>query len=332
MLRKASATKGILLLGAMIMSTAYAAESETRIRSVFDINDAFCIIKTNDVPGMDNRESALAGRGLGTSSTNAMLVLENGENDITVEVGALGWFSESDLSEKEREKFSSDSSCKLALTLFEGEKKEVLSQLNITVDKNGIPQAGNDRSVIVKKILAQQVEKGHIKDSFFIDKYFPKDMTLYQFTKKVSLKGLPEWRWIKATPYTGQPQQLHALQKTYMEFWSLFSKKDNKTIQNTMKDLLNAWSITTGSSTDEIYNSQQFVDDFKNPGFEMVPINWNDYTVEVMNKGRLVRFVNKSDPTIYPLSYYIKDENGERELRWFTPIFSLVDGKFIPVI
>lgn len=116
--------KRILLSALVALPLTCLAEPDLRIRSVFDINNAFCIRKTNDVPGMDNRESALAGRGVGTSSTNAMLVLENGENDITVEVGALGWFSENDLSEKEREKFSSDSSCKPSLTLFNGEKKK----------------------------------------------------------------------------------------------------------------------------------------------------------------------------------------------------------------
>ncbi|GAB7196973.1 hypothetical protein OS31_35050 [Dickeya oryzae] len=93
-----------------------------------------------------------------------------------------------------------------------------------------------------------------------------------------------------------------------------------------------AWSITTGESTDEIYSDKKFVHDFKNSKFEMIPINWNDYELEVMNGHRMVRFVNKSDPTISPLSYLITDEDGDRSLGYYAPIFSLIDGKFIPVI
>ena len=64
----------------------------------------------------------------------------------------------------------------------------------------------------------------------------------------------------------------------------------------------------------------------------MIPINWGDYKVEVMYKGRLVRFVNKSDPSIYPLSNYFTDDDGDVGIRSYTPIFSLIDGRFIPVI
>jgi len=51
-----------------------------------------------------------------------------------------------------------------------------------------------------------------------------------------------------------------------------------------------------------------------------------------MNDHRMVRFVNKSDPTISTLSYLITDEDGDRSLGYYAPIFSLIDGKFIPVI
>ncbi|MDY0970738.1 hypothetical protein [Siccibacter turicensis] len=333
---KTAVAAGVLLLGYIMTSYTYASDNKIKIRSLFNINKAFCAIKTNDVLGMDNRYSALEGVGMGTSSTNAMLALENGINDITIEIGALGWFSDEHSKHQVRDEFSPDSYCNVALTIFSGEERKTVAQIKIAVNDKGVPQAiGYDegkQKIESKKIVAWQVEEGHLDDKYFIKNYFPKDMTIYQFTQKVSLKGIPEWRWVKATPFTGKPEQVQALKNAYAELWRLFSAKDNRAIKNNMKELLNAWAIATDSDVDELYNSHQFVTNFKDKSFRMIPINWDDYKVEVMNKGRLVRFVNKSDPTVYPLSYYVKNEDGGNDMQWFTPIFSLVDGKFIPVI
>lgn len=333
---KTTVLAGVLIVGFIMSSNTYASENKLKIRTLFDINKSFCAIRTNGVLGMDNRYSALEGVGIGTSSTNAMLLLENGMNDITLEFGSLGWFSDDKKGQKEREEFSSDSYCKVALTAFSGENRKTLSEMKVTINNKGLPYVSEENSsganIESRKVLAWQIEKGHISDKYFIKNYYPDGMILYQFTQKVSLKNLPEWRWINATPFTGKPEQVQALKNAYAELWRLFSAKDNNAIKNNMKVLLEAWSIATGSTTEELYNNHQFVEKFKNKDFRMIPINWNDYQVEVMNKGRLVRFVNKSDPTVYPLSYYTKNDKGGNEMRWFTPIFSLVDGNFIPVI
>lgn len=285
---------------------------------------------------MDNRDSALEGVGMGTSSTNAMLILENGINDITIEMGALGWFSTKNKDSKRRDSFSPESYCKLTLKLFTGGDWNVLSQMQVSVNDKGLPQVDKQQSIggniDSQKIMAWQTESGHFDKDYLNENYYPRGMHLYQFTQKVEMRGLPEWRWVKATPYTGKPEQIQALKDAYSELWQFFESKDNKAIKNNMKELLNAWTITTDSTMDGLYNSHQFVDDFKNKSFKMIPINWDDYQVEVMNKGRLVRFVNKSDPTIYPLAYHITSEEGYEGISFFSPIFAFIDGKFIPVI
>ena len=95
---------------------------------------------------------------------------------------------------------------------------------------------------------------------------------------------------------------------------------------------INAWGISTDTSPEEIYNDYDFTIHFKKDSFKMIPINWMDYRIEVMNKGRMVRFVNKSIPAFSPLTYIIKDDQNEEEIYYYAPIFSLVSGKFIPVI
>ncbi|MEI7238321.1 hypothetical protein WCU73_09410 [Pectobacterium brasiliense] len=329
-----------LILSGVMMSTANAANEPLRIRSVFDINSAFCAIKTNGVLGMDNRDSAVAGRGFGTSSTNALLALENGENEITVEIGALGWFSQETISGNTSKAFKPDAGCKVALTAFKGEQSKILSQLAIAIGKDGIPyaQSGGEvdsakpEKVMVKKITAQQVEMGHLSSDYLIDNYFPAGMELYQFTKKVHLKNIPEWKWTKATPFTGKPEQIQALKIAYLDLWHLLAEKNDIEIKRYLNESLKAWAMTTGDSIDDVYKSNTFVDDLKNNNFKMININWNDYEVEVMNNHRMVRFINKSDPSFSPLSYFIVNENGSKRLRGYSPIFSFIDGKFIPVI
>ncbi|RRO08984.1 hypothetical protein [Pectobacterium aquaticum] len=332
--------KWLILLGVMMMSTANAADEPLRIRSVFDINSAFCAIKTNGVLGMDNRDSAVAGRGFGTSSTNALLALENGENELTVEIGALGWFSKENIDNEARKVFKPDAGCKVALTAFKGEQSKVLSQLTIAIGKDGLPyvQSGGDadtaktEKVTVRKITAQQVEMGHLSSDYLIDNYFPAGMELYQFTQKVYLKSLPEWKWTKATPFTGKPEQIQALKIAYLDLWHLLAEKNDIEIKRYLNESLKAWAMTTGDSIDNVYKSNTFVDDLKNHEFKMININWNDYEFEVMNDNRMVRFINKSDPSFSPLIYFIVNESGDKRLRGYSPIFSFIDGKFIPVI
>lgn len=102
----------ILPLQIFFAPDLYAYEQKM-VRSVFDISYAFCAIKTNGVQGAENRSSALAGRGYGTSSTNSMLALENGINKISIEFGSLDWFS--DNGDQPKGIFKADSSCSLSL-------------------------------------------------------------------------------------------------------------------------------------------------------------------------------------------------------------------------
>ncbi|MEH0833442.1 hypothetical protein [Pectobacterium cacticida] len=330
----------LVFLGLVAIVTANAAEEPLRIRSVFDIHSAFCAIKTNGVLGMDNRDSAVAGRGFGTASTNALMVLENGENEITVEIGALNWFLPGHNSDNAHKAFAPDARCKVALTAFKGKETSVLAQFTIAIGQDGIPyvqsggeaEPGKMSKVTVKKIRAQQVEKGHLPSDYLIDNYFPAGMELYQFTQKIYLKNIPEWKWTTATPFTGTPEQVHALQMAYLELWGHFANKDDVKIKKYISESLEPWAKTTGSSIDEIYNDSGFKRFLKSKSFKMHPINWSDYTIESMNKNRMVRFVNKSDPTISPLSYSVKDEDGDDSLGDYAPIFSLINGKFIPVI
>lgn len=333
----ASLTRAWLLTLLAFTSDIWAVQNKLSIRSVFDIKSAFCAIKTNDVLGLDNRNSALAGRGFGTASTNSMLLLENGINDISLELGSVNWFVNDNRQKKED--FNPQASCHVSLIAYENGKSTTLQTLEVAInsdgepyDKNGSVKGHQQSTAKVEKVLANDTEKGHFPDDYYNEHEYPKDMYVYRFTKAVKISGVPEWKWTKATPFTGSQEQIEALKEAYLKLWKAFASKDDNTVKAQLYESLNAWGLSTNTSPQEIYNDYEFTVHFKKDSFKMIPINWMDYRIEVMNKGRMVRFVNKSIPAFSPLTYLIKDDQNEEEIYYYAPIFSMVDGKFIPVI
>lgn len=328
----------IMFLGSLNMSYAEVKKPLSGIQTLFDINGAYCAIKANGAVGAENRTSAYEGRGLGSSSINTVLMLENGINDIAIDFGSLDWFSKNEQI-RQRNTFTQDAYCNLQVKLETQHHSVTLTTLNIKIDDHGIPYANSEdgngkpapKKVVAQAVTAFQTEDGHLDSQFLIDNFYPSGMKLFQFTSKLRISGLPEWKWVKATPVTGTSAEMDELKHAYLKLWTLFSKKDTHGIKKELENSLNAWMMATGSDQDEIYESNDFPEDFNNPDFEMIPINWNDYKLEIVNKGRMVRLVNKSDPAFFPVSYYIKDE-GRKFIGTYSPWFSLINGKFVPVI
>ncbi|MFT2798848.1 MULTISPECIES: hypothetical protein [Serratia] len=324
-----------------IAQSSIAEEPRLYIRSLFNFEYAFCAIKTNGVLGIDNRNLARQGRGFGTSSTAAMLAMENGENEISLELGALGWFDKKAMSASERAQFDPQSGCKLELTAMRGSNNEVLSAIEVGIGKDGLPEVkvpADEQKfktigtpVVRQKILAEQVVRGHKDDEYFNQYKYPSKMEVYRFSHLVKVNGLPEWPWIKATPYTDTPEQRKGLEQAYLQVWKAMDNKDLSTIRQQQKIALAAWAWSTGETEESIFADSGIGDDTNNPKFEMIPINWQDYDVQIMNKGRMVKLVNKSDPSVSPLSYYY-DSDGDMTMSSTSPIFSLINGKFMQVI
>ncbi|WP_246544940.1 hypothetical protein [Photorhabdus hainanensis] len=325
------------------MLSAQANESRLYIRSLFDIQYAFCDIKTNGVTGMDNRNSAREGRGFGTGSTASMLLMANGENEISLEFGALDWFSPSEMPDKTRNHFNPEAKCTLELTAMRGKKSEVLTAMEVAIDKNGQPVAMTPTNegkyatistpVVRHVIQAEKVEAGHKDKKFFKGRKFPPNMTLYRFSRNVKISGLPEWEWEKATPYTDTPEQRQQLQQAYMAAWGAYNAKDLNTLRDQQKVALKAWAWATNESEESVFADQSVYSRIKIKSFKMIPINWDDYRVKIMNQGRMVRLVNKSDLKNSPISYYyVDEEDGETVLATVAPIFSLINGRFVQVI
>src|SRR5699024_7733875 len=189
--------------------------------------------------GQDNREWAYEGRGFGTASTAAMLMMENGQNEISIEFGSLNWFDEEIKEEKLRTEFNHKASCKAELYRFEGDNQQVLGTITVTINDKGVPEA-KEAEVILNINKESGVIPGYIYDHFYDGYYYPKGMPLYEFKKTVMVAGLPQWVWVKAEEYKDTPEQRAKLQAAYQALWHDFNKKDVKAVKQKMKHSLYA--------------------------------------------------------------------------------------------
>ncbi|HCL9275708.1 TPA: hypothetical protein N2219_004686, partial [Escherichia coli] len=119
------------------MGTGFCSnDNQQKIRSKFNIEESYCAIKTNGVLGFSNRRSAWRANGDSTgaiSSTNAMMLMANGENEISLEIGALGWFSDKPASMEERGRFFPKAGCSLDLVRFIKQEETLLSSIKVTI-------------------------------------------------------------------------------------------------------------------------------------------------------------------------------------------------------
>ena len=323
-----------ILIGSVMSLTVFAHVPNQKIRSLFNIQKAYCAIKTNGVTGFTNRKSAWRGQGKGLSSTNAIMLMENDENEISLEIGALGWFSEKSRTLAERGHFEPESACSLELVRFNRKEMQTLALITVSINPQGIPEAISDNSSTINrsKALAEQATPGHIDPDYFDNTFFPPRMEVYRFTQKVAISGIPEWAWVKAEPFTGSSEQIQKLRAAYSEMAEIINSRDRNRLKTYDKTALQAWSATTGDSEDEILLSLYTKEKLEGGIAKILPIKWEDYDIRIMNKGRMVQFYNKSKPNYSPLSYKYIDEDGDEAMNYYAPIFSLIDNKFIPVI
>ncbi|WP_229905847.1 hypothetical protein [Rahnella laticis] len=305
-----------------------------KIRTLFNIKDSFCSIRTNGVTGLDNRESTFDGYRGAISSTNSLLFMENGENEISLEIGSSTWFSEKHIDDSVRAVFPNSASCKIDLIRWDNNKQSSLASISVSIGKDGNPEkkSDHDNSIILKKITAEQVIPGHIDPEYFSERYYPKNMELYKFTKKIHISGIPDWKWVSATPFTGTDEQINGLRSAYLELAKIINMRDRKLLKNSHSIALEAWSKTTGESEDDILLSQYPKEDIEDGKVKIDPIKWNDYSVRIMNQGRIVQFYNKSNPDYSPLSFHSKDEDGNDVMGYYAPMLSLINGKFVVVL
>ncbi|WP_156656596.1 hypothetical protein [Morganella psychrotolerans] len=321
--------------------TAQAKERNIEIRTSIDSKYLFCEVKTNGVPGYDNRASAMRGEGAGTTSTNSYIVMSNGENELTVEVGALDWFSKNAAEIENKETFNPAAYCKAEMTLVDYDNDQVLNiaTLEIKINEQGIPTAylNNvpDNTVVFNKTTSHPTERVTKNKAISADidkRGYPDNMTLYQFTKSFTVSGLPDWQWGYSEPYTGSPEQIVLLKEAYSELWLALKNKDIKKVRKLHTPAAESWAITTQSTVEKILDSQRYNTIYDEKHVEMKTIDWDNFYIIPMNNGKMVRMVYKETLRFSPVGISYVNERGNKSSYFFSPIFSLVNGKYIPVI
>lgn len=329
----------ILILGNMSMS--YADDNDFLIRTSVDMKYAFCDVKTNGVSGTNNRSGLVSGGlGFGTTSTNSMIMMRNGENTITIEMASPNWFSTKEVPKDKLNQFNPNAKCEITVNKITDNGDIIpLTTLLVKINEKGEPEAyqgdGLDRHVEKKLIQAPNTEKVHqnkIRQNIRPNKY-PRDMTVFQFNKKISMAGLPEWEWVNAERYQDTSEQRKLLQAAYLELWAAFNQKDLSKIKHILAPSLKIWVETTGGTIDKQFESREFAEKFKQKEFTMIPLNWDNFEPLIMNDGKMVRLVYKEDFDYSPISYsHINSTTNRTFVGFYSPIFSLVNGKFILVI
>lgn len=325
----------LMMIGNTVMASTMKTDLSVNTR--VDIKYAYCKIKANEVPGVNNRDAVLRGSPAGTTATNSLLALESGSNTFTIEIASPEWFLKNK-QEDNKNSFNRNAYCTAEIRFVDYNQGKVgsLGKIDIKINNDGIPEAylNNeiDKSVIKKenKEYTQKVTNNKIRD--VPENEYPNGMTIYQFDKEIVINGIPEWKWVTSKPYTGTQKQIDELKNAYENMWMEFNAKNLDGIKKTLTIALDAWAVASDSTPDKIFNSHQFDEVFKRKNAKMIPIDWNNFEVISFNKGRLVRMVYKEDPDLSPLSMRYTSINGVKGIYTFSPIFSLIDGKFVPVI
>ena len=330
-----------LLLVMTGVLTAQAKERNIEIRTAIDSKYLFCEVKTNGVPGYDNRASAMRGEGAGTTSTNSYIAMSNGANELTVEVGALDWFSKNAADIENKETFNPAAYCKAVMTLVDYDNDRVvnLATLDIKINEQEVPEAylnnEPDKTVILKKITShptERITKNKATSGNMNPRAYPDNMTLYQFTQSFTVSGLPDWQWVHSEPYTGSPEQITLLKEAYSELWLALKNKDIKKVRKLHTPAAESWAITTQSTVEKILDSQRYNTIYDEKHVEMKTIDWDNFYIIPMNNGKMVRMVYKETLRFSPVGISYVNERGNKSSYFFSPIFSLVNGKYIPVI
>lgn len=320
---------------------AQAKERNIEIRTAIDSKYLFCEVKTNRVPGYDNRASALRGDGAGTTSTNSYIAMSNGVNELTVEVGALDWFAENAAELENKESFNPAAYCKAVMTLVDYDNGQTvnLATLDIRINEQGLPEAYlngvPDKTVVFNKTTShptERITKNKATSGNVTPRAYPDNMTLYQFTKSFTVSGLPDWQWVHSEPYTGSPEQIALLKEAYSELWLALKNKDIKKVRKIHTPAAESWAVTTQSTAEEILDSQRYNTIYDEKNTEMKTIDWDNFYIIPMNNGKMVRMVYKETLRFSPVGVSYVNGKGNQSSYFFSPIFSLVNGKYIPVI
>ncbi|MEX6039377.1 hypothetical protein [Providencia hangzhouensis] len=122
---------------------SYADDNDFLIRTSVDMKYAFCDVKTNGVSGTNNRSGLVSGGlGFGTTSTNSMIMMRNGENTISIEMASPNWFSTKEVPKDKLNQFNPNAKCEITVNKITDNGDIIpLTTLLVKINEKGEPEA-----------------------------------------------------------------------------------------------------------------------------------------------------------------------------------------------
>lgn len=267
----------------------------------FKSNDSVCLLRINDFPAFDN---LILSHGLASTGFDFTAFFENGENKFELLMGSRGKNNPIALHP--------DAYCEVVVTKETPDSSTTLAEFKLDVNQDGqitaINSAGYNGGEFNSKIMG-----GYTKNK--------NDFGLYKLSSNLSIRGLPRWKWVDATPVKNS--DLPQIKKAYADIWNMAKNRDIDALNKVAEISTQEMSYATGSTLGITFISTGLPEHVINKNLTMIPINWGEYELITYRGGRLFRLavgVFQSSPLQF------QDSKGEAVFA-YTPYFSIIDGK-----
>jgi hypothetical protein len=264
-----------------------------------EANNIICFATVNGMEATNNTSSK---RGSFMTGFNATAFLEKGENEISLAA----------VSNKIYEKIyeiDDDSFCRLSLTANTPEEKYEMTSL----------WAGPDEKMRITGQKSKDYPAKHQTGS--VTESQVKGSALYEMKRSIHIEHIPEWAWVKATPFENTPENYNELQAAYLEILELLKEKDIKGLQAKTELAMREWAQAEEETPETFFNSLPFHYRFAQ-GYKAVDADWGNYRFKSYVGGRLVQLEKKGGKS--PLTL----EKGDKYSS-YNPFFSLINGRLV---
>ena len=264
----------------------------------FKATKSTCLLRINDLPGMNNTRSRSATLSGGYNTT---AFVENGSNKIELLMGPE--------DHDDPKTLYADSSCEVVISKETKDAGEEVARYRLTVDEQG-------------RITARESDGGTLTEGYTKNE---NDYDLYKLAGHFSLYGLPEWRWVNANPVS--EQDMEKIKQAYEAIWTMMQNRDIDGLKALTKAAHQETAYAEGISPGMMFLYSGLPERVIDPRLTPVPIQWNRYRLMTYSDGRLFRmgvgFIQNS-----PLKF--QDAEGNVVFTW-NPYFAIIDGNVVLV-
>jgi len=289
----------VLFLSLTIVAPSLAKDSKPVKYGVgFKSYNTRCHIYVNGLKALSN----IKRKGPVMAGVTMSAYLENGINAVAFDMAPF--------PESENTNYQKDAFCELTVSktiLYdESEERTVLFKLIGKVDEDFQPTGK---------------QSPNYEDSQVVE--YPIDGTdFYQVSKSFEMNGLPEWTWTKAIPFEPTEENMQKLREAYLEVWQAINTKNEQRFKELSHISFSEKEIAA------YYPGSWYVsldlDKLLARSYGAMPINWDDYKLVILNKGRLVKLENEQG--FSPLGFKNQDD---KLITSYNPYFSLIDNKMV---